>query len=225
MKTLLSTHTILVLVLTLSTAFGQATPATQPASSAISIAINPNSQMYSQISNYQYAPSTRDPFISSLILSPIVIDDEFIDSAISVDREKIRAVITSLQEYIKERIQILGISSSRLDMGYALASIDAGANLQVIKPGHFLLLPFTDETDVGVIQSAIQLAADAGEAINLNVYESGAEAGLSVPIRSIKENRIEFDTPITSRNIQDTGTITIMYEKTLLKKPIDPSPR
>lgn len=225
MKTLLSTRPILVLVLTLSTAFGQAPPATQPASSAISIAINPDSQMYSQISNYQYVPSVRDPFISSLILSPIVIDDEFIDSAISVDREKIRAVITSLQEYIKERIQILGISSSRLDIGYALASIDAGVNLQVIKPGHFLLLPFTDETDVGVIQSAIQLAADAGEAINLNVYESGAEAGLRVPIRSIKENRIEFDTPITSKNIQDTGTITLMYEKNLLKKPVDPSPR
>lgn len=184
-----------------------------------------NSRMYSQLLQFSYEASQRDPFVSPAVTSPLVVDDEFIDSQVTVDREKIRDVITQLQNYIKSRIKIQGISFGRNGAGYAIALIDDAETNQVIRPGQYLLLPSNSDADRAVIQTAAQMAADAGEAIEITTFEDSESSGILIPIRAIKDKNIELDTPIRSRNITDTGTISIPFEKSLIKPKKDPTPR
>jgi hypothetical protein len=179
------------------------------------ISLDPNSRMYSQLLQYEYKPSQRDPFISPAVISPLVIDDEFIDSQIVVDRDKIREAITQLQTYIKSRIKINGIAFGKLGTGYAIANLDTKTN-QVIRPGQFLMLPSNSERDRSIVQTAAQMAADAGEAIQITTYENNEGSGLLIFVKEIKDKTIELETPIKSRNISETGVISLSFEKNLI---------
>jgi hypothetical protein len=203
-------HTLLTLLLTFAAhiTYGQGR--------SPSLTIDPNSRMYSQLLQFEYEMSARDPFVSPLVPSTLVIDDEFIDAQVAVDREKLRDIITQLQNYIKSRIKIQGISSGRLGSGFAIALIDDAETNQVIRPGQFLLLPSNSDADRAVIQTAAQMAADAGEAIEISTYEDSEASGILIPIRAIKDKTIELDTPLKSKNISEVGTITIPFQKSLI---------
>jgi len=182
--------------------------------------------MYTNLIIFEYEPSERDPFVSPVVTNPLVLDDEFLaPEAISVDRERLREIITQLQNYIKSRIRIQGVSFEKNGSGYAIARIDDAETNQVIRPGQYLLLPSNSDADRAVIQTAAQMAADAGEAVEITTFEDSEVSGILIPIRSIREKTIELETPIKSKNITDTGIISIPFNKALVQPKRDPQPK
>ena len=121
-------------------------------------------RMYSQLLTFRYDPSGRDPFISCLVVSPFVTENDIVEE-VNVDQEKIKEALAKIGQLVEARIQIGGVAYGRLGVNYAVVNDN-----QVVKPGEYLVLKL-NENDQGEIQTAAQLIADAGLPINVEKYK------------------------------------------------------
>lgn len=158
-------------------------------------------KMYSQLVEFRYEPSQRDPFISSEVLTPYVTEDQ-LEVVPDVNAEQIEKAITEIENTLKKKIEINGVSSGKIGVNYAI-----GNEGQIIRPGEYLFVPMEAESQ-GAIEAATQAAVDAGAKLEGKIRGMIYKNTIMVEVRDIKERTVIFINPV-----RDGQTMEVQFEK------------
>lgn len=172
-----------------------------------------SARMYNQLLTFRYTPSQRDPFVSSIVVSPFVTEDEQ-PLEMPADMEQVEQARKIIVEVVKKRIEISGVAYGRVGSSYTIAYSDPEKTApQILRPGDYLVVDM-DADEQGRIDEAYRMAAAAGIKLNLKVANN--RPALMLRVLSIDGNTMEIENP------GDEGTFTVSYKKEL---EVDNSPK
>lgn len=172
-----------------------------------------SARMYNQLLSFRYAPSQRDPFVSYIVVSPFVTEDET-PLEMPADMEQVNQAKKMIVEVVKRRIDITGVAYGKVGSSYTIAYSDPNRSKpQILRPGDYIVVDMDNDEQTRV-DEAYKMAASAGVRLNLKVANN--RPALMLKVLSIDGNTMEIENP------GDSGTFTINYKKQL---EVDNSPK
>jgi hypothetical protein len=172
-----------------------------------------SARMYNQLLTFRYTPSQRDPFVSYIVVSPFVTEDEA-PLEMPADMEQVDQARKMIVEVVKRRIDISGVAYGRVGSSYTIAYSDPEKTTpQILRPGDYIVVDMDPEEQTKV-DEAYRMAAAAGVKLNLKVANN--RPALMLRVLAIDGNTMEIENP------GDEGTFTVSYKKQL---EVDNSPK
>jgi hypothetical protein len=176
-------------------------------------------KMYSQLLTFRYAPSERDPFISSTVISPFVTEEE--QTEITVDADQVNQAKRMVEAVVKNRIFISGIAFGRTGANYVVVYGDGDPNSvtpQILRAGEYLLVELGPE-EASMVDNAYQVALRAGAEMALKIADTHPRPAIMLRLLKLDGRTAEIESPIGG------GTFTKEYEKQMIRgggpQPID----
>lgn len=157
--------------------------------------------LYKKLLKFEYNPSQRDPFVSHVVVSPFVTEED-LPPPVDIDKEKIKAAVGMVENLVKKKIQVGGISSGREGAGYAI-----GNEGQIIKPGEYLFITL-EEKEQDEVTSAMNIANTAGMPLLVTTYKNK----IVVETKKVEEKTVRFMSPVRAGS-DAAGEITVEYIK------------
>jgi hypothetical protein len=172
-----------------------------------------SARMYNQLLTFRYSPSQRDPFISSVVISPFVTEDET-PLEMPADMEQVDRARKLIISVVKRRIDITGVAYGKVGSSYTIAYSDPErSNAQILRPGDYIVIEMSPE-EQQAIDGAYKLAAEAGVKLNLQVASN--KPALMLRVLAIDGSTMEIESP------GGDGSFTVSYKKQL---EVDDKPR
>jgi hypothetical protein len=165
-----------------------------------------SARMYNQLLSFRYTPSQRDPFISSIVVSPFVTEDEA-PLELPADMEQVQQARKIIMEVVRRRIDISGVAYGKVGSSYTIAYSDQERMVpQILRPGDYIVIDMSPDEQTAV-DDAYKLAAAAGVKLNLKVANN--RPALMLRVLAIDGNTMEVENP------GDEGSFTVSYKKQL----------
>ena len=172
-----------------------------------------SARMYNQLLTFRYTPSQRDPFVSYIVVSPFVTEDES-PLEMPADMEQVDQARKMIVEVVKRRIEISGVAYGRVGSSYTIAYSDPEKTTpQILRPGDYIVVDM-DPEEQSKVDEAYKMAAAAGVRLSLKVANN--RPALMLRVLTIDGNTMEIENP------GDEGTFTVSYKKQL---DVDNSPK
>ena len=168
-----------------------------------------SAKMYNQLLTFKYAPSERDPFISSDVVSPFVTEEEQIE--VTADAEQVNQAKKMIEGVVRNRIQLSGVAFGRLGANYTVAYADPeGMIPQVLRPGEYILIELGPE-EAGMVDNAYQIAVRAGGNLKLKIADSHDKPAIMLKLLKIDGRTAEFENPTGE------GSFPVEYKKEMIR--------
>lgn len=172
-----------------------------------------SARMYNQLLTFRYTPSQRDPFVSYIVVSPFVTEDET-PLEMPADMEQVNEAKKMIVDVVKRRIDISGVAHGKVGSSYTIAYSDPNRSIpQILRPGDYIVVDM-DPEEQGRVDEAYKQAAAAGVRLKLKVANN--RPALMLRVLAIDGNTMEIENP------GDQGTFTVSYKKQL---EVDNSPK
>jgi hypothetical protein len=164
-------------------------------------------KMYSQLLTFKYAPSERDPFISSEVISPFVTEEEVVE--VTADAEQIKQAKRIIESVVRDRVELSGIAVGKTGASYTIAYTDPDKMIpQILRPGEYLLIELGTE-DQSKVDGAYKLALQAGAKLKLKVAED--RPALMLRLLKIDGKSAEIENP------SGDGSFSVEYQKRMIR--------